>query len=203
MQNDFIARNMKGTSAMDSPRRDGKGKSREMPVRKNESIRTRNVRLISEDGSSRIMANEAAQKLAKSKNLDLVEVSFQRMPDGEPVSCVKILDYNKFVYQKKQAEKQAKKLARENTVDTRELTFHLTCDDADKTRKLEKAKEFIAEGDKVKLTIQLKGRERSQKDLTQKMMLGMISYVGSVAVIDYGPIYGGRDVFVVLRPSKK
>ena len=186
----------------EQPKNGNKNSNREFPVRKNDGIRTRNVMLVEDGQKPRLVPNYEAQELAKSRNLDLVEVGFQRV-NGEPTSVAKILDYSRWVYQKKQQEKMAKKTARQNAVTTKELTFSLTCDDGDRTRKVKNARKFLEEGDKVKITIQLKGRQIAQKGMAKEQMMDMVNQLSDISVLEGTPNFATRDCFVVLRPNKK
>ena len=185
----------------DQPK-NGKNNTREFPVRKNEGIRTRNVMLVEDGQKPRLVSNYEAQEIAKSRNLDLVEVGFQRV-NGEPTSVAKILDYSRWIYQKKQQEKMAKKTARQNSVTTKELTFSLTCDDGDRMRKVKNARKFLEDGDKVKITIQLKGRQIAQKGLAKEQMTEILNQLSDISIIEGTPNFATRDCFAVLRPNKK
>jgi len=174
----------------------------EMPVRKNEMIRTRNVLLVRDNGNSIVLPNFAAQEEARKSGLDLVEVGFQKIA-GEPTSIARIIDYSKWMYQKKQKEKEAKRNARATQTTLKELTFSLTCDDGDRKRKVEHAKQFLENGDKVKLVIQLKGRQINLKGMAKDQMEGMLKELSDVSIVEGKPNYETRDCFCILRPGKR
>jgi len=120
----------------------------------NEQIRAPQVRVIDENGQNLgILAKEEAIKIAKERDLDLVEV----FPKADP-PIAKILDYGKFLYQKdKEARKQK---AKQKRVEVKGVRLSLRISRHDKEVRLKQAKEFLESGDKVKIEIILKGRER-------------------------------------------
>ena len=182
--------------------RNQKGRNNDRPTRKNEGIRTRSVMIVEDGKKPRLLPNEEAQEEAKAQGLDLVEVGFQRI-DGEPVSVARILDYSRWIYEKKRQEKDAKRQARQNTATVKELTFSLTCDDGDRKRKVAKAHDFLVDGDKVKMVIQLKGRQINLKGMAREQMMAMISQLSDISVVEGVPNFDTRDCFAILRPAKR
>ena len=98
------------------------------------------------------MPIDRAIQIAESYDLDLVEVA----PDAKPPVC-KVIDFGKFMYEKKKKEKEAKK--KQHTVQVKELRFRPNTDDHDLEFKTRHAREFLEGGDKVKATVQFRGRE--------------------------------------------
>lgn len=127
----------------------------------NEKIRAPEVRLITDEGQNiGVIATSDALKMAREKELDLVEVS----PKADP-PIAKILDYGKFLYQKdKEARKQK---AKQKKVEIKGIRLSLRISSHDKEVRLKKAKEFLQEGDKVKIEIILKGRERQYSNMAK------------------------------------
>lgn len=122
-------------------------------VRVNQYIRIPQIRVILADGSNGgIMATRDALKLAQDAGLDLVEVN----PKAQPPVC-KIVDYGKYKYEEKKKAQADKK--KQQVQELKELTFRPNTDENDLNHKLEQAKEFLQEGDRVKFTVRFRGRE--------------------------------------------
>ena len=167
-----------------------------------EAIRSRTVLVISDNGDKpQVMNRDAAIKLAKSKGLNLVEVYFNKQKD--PASTCKIVDSGKYIYNLRQKEKLAKKQARAAEIKVKEVKFHLTSDVGDVDRKIAQAKEFISEGDKVKITMQLRGGERRLKDMVHDKMVEIINNFNEIAILDGKIEINGKYVSAILRPISK
>ncbi len=132
--------------------------------RVNHRIKAEQVRVIDEDGSPLgVLALPEALKLAQSKERDLVEVS----PKADPPVC-KILDYGQFKYQK---EKEAKKQkAQSKVVEVKGIRLSVRIGDHDLEVRVDQAKKFFEEGDKVQVELPLRGREKAHKDVAQEVM---------------------------------
>lgn len=128
----------------------------------NEQIRAPEVRVIDEEGQNvGIMPTLEAVKLAKEKELDLVEV----FPKAEP-PIAKIIDYGKFLYQKdKEARKQR---AKQKRVEVKGIRLSLRISTHDRDVRLKQAKGFLEDGDKVKIEIILKGREKQYANMARE-----------------------------------
>jgi translation initiation factor IF-3 len=123
-----------------------------MPNRINEKIRgVREVRLVGDNVEQGIYSYEEAMRIADMQNLDLVEIS----PNAEPPVC-RVLDYQKFLYQKKRKEKEQKQNSKK--IDIKEIRFGPQTDDHDYNFKLKHAQEFLKDGDKVKAYVFFRGR---------------------------------------------
>lgn len=135
----------------------------------NEQIRAPEVRVInSEGGNIGVMSTDEALQLAASKELDLVEVH----PKAEP-PIAKIMDYGQFKYQK---EKEARKLrAKQHKVEVKGIRISVRISDHDLGVRLKQAKKFLKSGDKVKVEIVLRGRERRHPDLAKEQIEGFIN----------------------------
>ena len=122
-------------------------------IRINNQIRVTQVRVVVEDGTTKgVMSTRDALQMAKDANLDLVEIN----PKAIPPVC-KILDYGKFKYSEKKKVAAAKKMQKANEL--KELTFRPNTDTHDLEHKLACAKEFLADGNRVKFSIRFRGRE--------------------------------------------
>src|SRR5574342_301176 len=162
-------------------------------VRVNEDIRTNRVFLI-ENGnmSSQIPFHDAFMK-AKSSNMDLVEVS---QKDGLPI-C-KIMDYGKFKYEQSKKDKKNRK----PKLQVKEIKFRPNTNDNDLLYRAKHAKEFLAEGHKVKLVVRFRGRELEHMLDTGKAMLER--FIGMVDVnfhFDSNAKVEGKDISITLSPG--
>jgi translation initiation factor IF-3 len=127
----------------------------------NEKITAKNVRLVEEDGSSKVMAIAAALSFAYSKELDLIQVSEQDVP------VVKVADLNKYLYDQKQTEKNNKKKQRETAVQIKEVQFAYNTHEHDLSTKLKSAQKFIEEGKHVRIVMKMAGRTRANPELVK------------------------------------
>src|SRR5467141_3841598 len=119
----------------------------------NERIRAREIRVIGDEGEQiGIMPPFEALKMAREKNLDLVEIS----PTAQPPVC-RIMDYGKFLYQQEKKEREAKKHQKQIVI--KEVKFRINVDDHDYETKRNHVLRFLGEGDKVKATIFFRGRQ--------------------------------------------
>ena len=144
-----------------------------------------------------VMTTRDAQRVADQQGLDLVEVS----PNAEPPVC-KIMDYGKFRYE----ESIKRKLAHKNqkTTQIKEVKFHASVDANDLAHKLRQIKEFLAEGHKVKVTLQYRGRENAHKELGMEVVQKVIEACSAQAVVEQTPRLIGRTLGCMLaaRPVK-
>ena len=162
----------------------------------NRHIRAREVRVVSElDGQQLgVMLIEDALKKAEEVGLDLVEVA----PMAKPPVC-KIMDYGKFKYreQKKQAESKKKR----SEVNIKELRIRYRTDSGDLDTKLKKARDFLAEGNKVKFSMRFRGREIVYKDLGSEKFDEVAELLGDCAVVEERSPLVGRQIHIVLAPA--
>ena len=117
-----------------------RSQKKECRLFKNYEIFQGKVRLIEDGKAPIVVERDEAISIAKSKGLDLVQVAYNKA--DFPHSICKMLDYNKFIYQQKQKEKQAKKAARANEVDVKEIDFSIRIDDHDADVKINKIKQI-------------------------------------------------------------
>jgi translation initiation factor IF-3 len=159
-------------------------------------IRVPEVRVIDEEGKQLgVLVTSYAIKLAEERGLDLVEVA----PQASPPVC-KLLDYGKFKYKEQKKETEAKKKRTETTI--KELRIRYSTSDNDLETKLKKAREFIAEGDKVKFSMRFRGREVMYLDLGVEKFQEIIEALKEVAEVDEKSPARGRQIYIILAPVK-
>lgn len=183
----------------DKTKQPGRADKKEKFIRHNWKIKARNCRVIEEGVQNRIMKTKDAIEYAIGLGLDLVEVGYDKVSD---TAIAKICEYGKFVYDMKQKEKQAKKQARANLVEIKTVQFSLTIDDADRMRMVERAKAFLKDGDKVKISLRFRGRrEMNCVDRAKDVIKGVLNELEGLAKLDSAPQMGGRELTCVVRPA--
>ena len=133
-------------------------------------------------------------QIAEQYNLDLVEIS----PDANPPVC-KIIDYGKFMYEKKKKEKEAKK--KQHTINVKELRFRPNTDDHDLEFKTRHAREFLEGGDKVKATVQFRGRDMLYTEKGELLLLQLAKSLEDVAKVETKPNMEGRRMTMMITPK--
>lgn len=161
----------------------------------NDEIRSTRVRLITPDEEHEIVSIERALEIAESFKMDLVEVA----PLAKPPVC-KVIDFGKFMYEKKKKEKEAKK--KQHTIQVKELRFRPTTDDHDLEFKTRHAREFLVGGDKVKATVQFRGRDMLYTDQGETLLKKLAKELDDVSKIESQPAMEGRRMIMILSPSK-
>ena len=141
-----------------------------------------------------VMSTREAQRIADQQGFDLVEVS----PNAEPPVC-KIMDYGKFRYEESIKRKQARK--NQKVVQIKEVKFHASVDTNDLDHKLRQMKEFLAEGHKVKVTLQYRGRENAHKELGVEVVNKVVEACSAFAVTEQPPRLLGRVLGCLLAPK--
>lgn len=158
----------------------------------NNQIRASEIRLIDETGKQiGVMGISDALTLSQEKEMDLVEIAPQAQP---PV--VKLIDYKKFLYQEKKRKQEEKRHA--HVSETKQIRFKPFIDDYDLDIKVKRAKEFIAQGDKVKFIIRFQGRAITKQDLGREALNKVIQKMSEVAHVDREIHMEGRQMVVVL-----
>jgi len=153
------------------------------------------VRVIIEGEEPRILSSRDAIKLADEMGLDLIEISAVAKP---PV-C-KIMDYSKYLYQLKKAEKDKQKKNRENRIDLKELQFSPSIAEHDINVRIKQAERFLTDGDKVKAVIKFKGREIVYKDKGSMVLLQFAEKLFHVGKVEQMPKLEGKKIFMVIAP---
>ena len=166
-------------------------------VRINERIRAREVRVIGDEGQQiGILPPYEALKMAREKNLDLVEVS----PTAQPPVC-RIMDYGKYLYQQEKKEREAKK--HQKTITVKEVKFRINVDDHDYETKKNHVIRFLEEGDKVKATIFFRGREMTRTGLGREILERLIKDVEQKGMVEFRPRQEGNTLHAILAPKKE
>lgn len=162
----------------------------------NEAIRDREVRVIGTDGTMLgIMSSRDAQRLADEAELDLVKIS----PNANPPVC-KIMDYSKFKYEQAKREKENRK--NQTVIEVKEIRLSMTIDVGDIGVKTRQCLKFLEAGNKVKVSIRMKGRENSRAYQGIKVMQDFFEGLGGKAVQDKKPTAEGRNITMMLSPAK-
>jgi translation initiation factor IF-3 len=151
--------------------------------------------LIRPDEEHEIVPLERALEVAERFKLDLVEVA----PNAKPPVC-KIIDFGKFMYEKKKKEKEAKK--KQHTIQVKELRFRPQTDDHDLEFKTRHAREFLEGGDKVKATVQFRGRDMLYTEQGKELLENLAEELEDVSKIESRPTMEGRRMIMVLAPEK-
>ena len=143
-----------------------------------------------------MMPTPAALRIAEQKGLDLVEIS----PNAVPSVC-KIMDYGKFRYEESIREKNARKAQKVQQV--KEIKFHPGTDTADYEHKLKQIRGFIAAGNKVKLTLQFRGRENAHREIGVDMIANVLELLKDECYVEQAPKTDGRVHFCLIGPPRK
>ncbi len=163
----------------------------------NERIRVSEVRLVGPKGEQvGIVRLEDALRLAAESDLDLVEVAPQARP---PVA--KLMDYGKFKYEAAQKARDARR-NQSNTI-TKEMKLRLKIDNHDYETKKGHVVRFLRGGDKVKITIMFRGREQSRPELGIELLRRLAEDVAEFGFVESAPRQDGRNMLMVLGPTKK
>ena len=142
------------------------------------------------------MSIEVARKLDEQLEVDLVEIS----PNAEPPVC-RLVDYNKFLYERKKKEKEQKAKAKQSEV--KEIRFTPNTDDHDFEFKLKHAQKFLQDGDKVKCFVQFKGRSILFQDRGQLLLLKFAEKLAEYGSLESMPKMEGRRMLAMFTPKKK
>lgn len=162
----------------------------------NEQISAPQVRLIGEDGEQfGIVSREEALSIAEDKNLDLVMMSGNATP---PV-C-KLLDYGKYKYESLKKDKEIKKA--QKIVEVKEVRLSMTIEEHDIAYRIATASKFLKEGNKVKITLRMKGREQAYVKKAIEVVKEFCSRLQDLGSPDKEPELLGRNIFVVVSPKK-
>ena len=161
----------------------------------NEEIRDRELRVIDENGEMLgIMSRDQALSLAEEKTLDLVNIS----PNAKPPVC-KILDYGKYRYEMQKREKEAKK--KQKTIQVKEIRLSTFIEEHDIQVKAKTACKFLQEGDKVKVSLRFRGRERDYTAKGRDVMNKFAECCSEVGTVDKKPTFEGRSLTMFLAPK--
>ncbi len=165
-------------------------------TRINDRIRVPEVRLVGEDGKQiGVIKTSEALAYAQERDLDLVEVA----PEARPPVC-RVLDYSKYKYEQAQKQKAARKHQQQITI--REIKFRPKIAQNDYDTKKGHVTRFLKNKDKVKITIMFRGREVTHPERGTALLDKLSSELSEIAVIEQTPLQDGRNMTMMLAPSK-
>ena len=161
----------------------------------NEEIRDSEIRLIGSTGEQLgIMSAAEAQHIADEQGLDLVKIS----PQATPPVC-KLMDYGKFRFEQGKREKEAKK--NQHVVEIKEVRMSPGIDVGDFNTKLKNAQKFVADGNRVKVSVRFRGREMAHTEIGRDLLVRFAEAIAETAALDKEPKMEGRSMSMFLSPK--
>ena len=160
----------------------------------NEQIRSREVRVVGDSGST-VVPTRQALDMARDQGVDLVEIS----PNANPPVC-RLIDYSKFLYQQKKRAKEMK--AKQVKVEVKEIRFGPQTDEHDYQFKLKHAKEFLEDGNKVRAYVFFRGRSILFKEQGEVLLLRFANDLEEYGKVEHMPSLEGKKMFLYLAPKK-
>lgn len=162
----------------------------------NAEIRDREVRLIGENGEQLgIVSSREALVVAEDAGLDLVKIS----PNAVPPVC-KVMNYGKFLFEQNKRAKEAKK--NQKVVEVKEVWLSMTIDVGDLNVKAKQAQKFLSAGNKVKVSIRMRGRQMAHPELCVDVMNRFYEVVKDYGAMEKQPLTEGRNIWMMLAPVK-
>ena len=161
----------------------------------NNEIDAQQVRLVGEEGEPKVIPVMEAQELARSRGLDLVEIS----PNQE-IPIVRIVDYSKFKFEQIKKAKEAKK--KQKIIHVKEIKVRPNIDDHDFEHKINHAREFLGDGDKVKVTLMFRGREMVHPELGFEVMKKVQEALDDIAAPEKAPSQEGKNITMIMTLKK-
>ena len=159
----------------------------------NERIRTPQVQVIGSDGKNLgTLATQEAINIARQEGLDLIEIS----PNANPPVC-KIIDIGKYKYDLQKKANKAKK--KQKIINLKEIKLRPTTEIHDYNFKIKNAKKFLTKGDKVKFTVQFKGREMQHTNLGYNLMNRIINDTSTLGKVEVRPKFEGRQIIMIIQ----
>jgi translation initiation factor IF-3 len=171
-------------------------KEQQQEHRTNSMIRVPQVRLVGENITVGVYPIQEALRMAQEQALDLVEIS----PNADPPVC-KIIDYNKFLYEKKRKEKEMK--AKSKASEVKEIRFTPNTDDHDFDFKAKHAEKFLKDGDKVKAYVQFKGRAIQFRERGELLLLKFAERINEFGVLEGMPKMEGKRMLAIWAPKSQ
>ena len=160
----------------------------------NERIRAPEVQVISSDGKNLgTLKTEEAINIAREEGLDLIEIS----PNANPPIC-KIIDIGKYKYDLQKKANKAKK--KQKIINLKEIKLRPVTEIHDYNFKIKNAQKFLTKGDKVKFTVQFRGREMQHTNLGHELMDRIIQDTASLGKIEIEPKFEGRQIIMIIQP---
>ena len=162
--------------------------------RANERIRASQVQVISSDGKNLgTLPTHEAINIARNEGLDLIEIS----PNATPPVC-KIIDIGKYKYDLQKKANKAKK--KQKIINLKEIKLRPVTEIHDYNFKIKNAQKFLSKGDKVKFTVQFKGREMQHTNLGHELMKRIINDTNSIGKIEVQPKFEGKQIIMIVQP---
>ncbi|WP_214646434.1 translation initiation factor IF-3 [Neisseria musculi] len=171
--------------------------AQEREARINGEITAKEVRLISGTGEQLgVVSLKEALAMAEEQEVDLVEIS----PTAKPPVC-KLMDYGKYKYQQAKKRDEAKK--NQKQVQIKEIKFRPGTDEGDYQIKMRNINRFLADGDKVKVTLRFRGREMAHQQLGAQLLERVKEELVEVGTVEQFPKMEGRQMVMMIAPKKK
>lgn len=175
-------------------------KKDEIQHRINRYITETTIRLVGDNVENGVVETRFALKLAREMDLDLVEIS--KPINGNPSIC-KIVDYQKFMYDKKKKDKEQKKKQKLTQSEVKEIRMTPNTDDHDFNFKLNHAKNFLKDNDKVLASVFFKGREITYKEQGEIVLLRFAKELEGIGIPEYLPRLEGKRMLMMIKPVKR
>ena len=162
--------------------------------RTNERIRAAEVQVISNDGKNLgTLSTREAIDIAKQKGLDLIEIS----PNATPPVC-KIINIGKYKYDLQKKANKAKK--KQKIINLKEIKLRPVTEIHDYNFKIKNAQKFLSKGDKVKFTVQFRGREMQHTHLGHELMQRIINDTSALGKVEIQPKFEGKQIIMIVQP---
>ncbi len=162
----------------------------------NEKIRDREIRVVDEEGNQLgVMSPREAMNIAREKNLDLIKIA----PKAKPPVC-KIMDFGKYKYEISKREKEAKK--KQKTIDVKEVRLSPNIEEHDLNTKVNQARKFLTDGDRVKVALRFRGREMAHRGSGREIMDNFYSKIEDIAMVDRAARLEGRNMVMFLSQKR-
>ncbi len=177
------------------PRFQQNAKPKSDEPRMNRGIRAQEIRLIDEKGEMiGVVVPAEGLRLAQAAGLDLVEIS----PNAQPPVC-KIMDYGKYKYEQQKKANEARK--KQKVIVIKEIKLRPSIDKHDLEVKMRQVDGFLKGGDKVKFTMQFRGREMAHQDIGRKLMEGVVTMLGDTVKFEQYPRMEGKYLVMMVIPK--
>lgn len=165
----------------------------------NEQIKASNVLVIGPNGEQvGVKAISDALTLANYAGLDLVMLN----PNQNPPVC-KVMDYNKYRYEKQKKEKEALKKQKANNSEVKEFRLSSVIDVGDFETKLRQVTKYLEKGDKIKLSIRFKGRQMAHTELGKEVLEKFAARLEDISIVEQNAKLDGRSMTMLLAPKKE
>jgi translation initiation factor IF-3 len=164
-------------------------------IRINQYVRAASIRLIDENGGQLgVMTPQEAMQFAVKAELDLVEIA----PTATPPVC-RIMDFSKFKYEQEKKDKEARK--KQKTIQLKEIKFHPNIDEHDYGFKKKHIENFLKRGDKVKVTMVYRGREKANTESGRMLLQKLAEEISPIGLVESAPIKDRNQLIMILQPK--